>query len=49
MSVGMTGEQNKWWESIANSVRWVAFLPGGLLGGMLAAFSVSVIFGGYFG
>jgi len=46
MSAGVSIEQKPWWEPIANGFRWVAFLPGGLLGGMLVALLASVIFGG---
>jgi hypothetical protein len=46
MSAGQTTfEQTKWWEPIANGFRWVVFIPGGLLGGMLVAFLGSFVFG----
>jgi len=50
MSAGLsTVDQTKWWEPIANGFRWVAFIPGGLLGGMLAALLASVVFGSNLG
>lgn len=44
MSARLTIDQKEWWEPVANGARWVVFIPGGLLGGLLAAAAVGILF-----